>query len=100
VGPDGSRIGKGGGFSDLEFGLLTEAGLVDSDTAIATTVHPLQIVTGEPLAETDHDFRVDLIVTPEEVIRTPAPRRPPGILWDHLDQDKIAAIPVLRQLRR
>jgi 5-formyltetrahydrofolate cyclo-ligase len=42
---------------------------------------------------------VDVIVTPDEVIRTPAPRRPPGILWDHLDQEKISAIPVLQRLR-
>ncbi|HEU5158174.1 MAG TPA: 5-formyltetrahydrofolate cyclo-ligase [Streptosporangiaceae bacterium] len=100
VGPDGTRIGKGGGFSDLEFGLLTEARLVDAETAIATTVHGLQVVRGEPLPETGHDFRVDVIVTPDEVIRTPAPRRPPGILWDHLADDKISAIPVLRRLRR
>jgi 5-formyltetrahydrofolate cyclo-ligase len=98
VNPDGVRVGKGGGFSDLEFGLLTEAGLVDADTVIATTVHELQVLD-ERLPETDHDFRVDLIVTPEAVRRTPRPRRPPGILWDHLDDDKIAAIPVLKRLR-
>jgi 5-formyltetrahydrofolate cyclo-ligase len=98
--PDGRRVGKGGGFSDLEFGLLTEAGLVDAETAIATTVHGLQIVRGEPLPETGHDFRVDVIVTPDEVIRTPAPRRPPGIVWDHLTEDKISAVPALQHLRR
>jgi hypothetical protein len=31
------------------------------------TVHPLQVVD-EPLPETIHDFRVDLVVTPDEVI--------------------------------
>ena len=30
VNRDGVRVGKGGGFSDLEFGLLVEAGLVDA----------------------------------------------------------------------
>src|SRR3712207_8895655 len=39
---DGVRVGKGGGYSDLELGLLIEAGLVDDSTTIATTVHPLQ----------------------------------------------------------
>ena len=94
----GVRVGKGGGYSDLELGLLAEAGLVGATTAIATTVHPLQLVDGE-LPETAHDFRVDLIVTPDDVIRTPAPRRPHGILWDHLDDTKIAVIPVLADRR-
>lgn len=91
---DGVRVGKGGGFSDLEFALLTERGLVGEETTIVTTVHELQLVD-EPLPETEHDFRVDVIVTPTTVVRTPQRRRPPGILWDHLDAEKRAAIPVL-----
>jgi 5-formyltetrahydrofolate cyclo-ligase len=35
-----ARVGKGGGFSDLEFALLVEAGLIGPDTVVATTVHP------------------------------------------------------------
>jgi 5-formyltetrahydrofolate cyclo-ligase len=95
---DGVRIGKGGGYSDLEFALLAEAGLVDEETVIATTVHPLQIVD-EPLPETEHDFRVDVVVTPQATIRTAGGHRPPGILWEHLKQEKIAAIPVLSSAR-
>jgi 5-formyltetrahydrofolate cyclo-ligase len=96
VNREGVRIGKGGGFSDLELGLLVERGLVTDRTVIATTVHPLQVLDTR-LPETDHDFRVDVIVTPEEVIRAPTRRRKrsPGILWDHLDEDKRAGIPVL-----
>jgi 5-formyltetrahydrofolate cyclo-ligase len=96
----GARIGKGGGYSDLELALGVETGWIDDDTTIVTTVHPLQVVDDE-LPETDHDFRLDLIVTPDEVIRCPedARHRPPGILWDHLDPDKIAAIPALATRR-
>jgi 5-formyltetrahydrofolate cyclo-ligase len=93
----GVRVGKGGGFSDLEFALLVEAGLIDDRTAIATTVHPLQLVSGE-LPETRHDFRVDIIVTPEEVIHTRRARRPSGIAWAELAPEQLAAIPVLRRL--
>lgn len=93
----GARVGKGGGYSDLEFGLLAEAGLVGERTAIVTTVHPLQVLDAE-LPEIEHDFRVDLIVTPEEVVETGSRKRPPGILWEHLDDEKIAAVPVLRRL--
>jgi 5-formyltetrahydrofolate cyclo-ligase len=95
VNRDGVRIGKGGGYSDLEFALLAERELVSERTTIVTTVHPLQVVD-EPLPETDHDFRVDIVVTPDEVIRTPRWRRPRGILWDDLDEGRRAAIPVLR----
>lgn len=94
----GARIGKGGGFSDLEFGLLVQAGLVDDATPLATTVHPAQLLDGE-LPETAHDFRVDVVVTPSEVIRPGVRRRPPGIVWDHLDEEKIAAVPVLARMR-
>jgi 5-formyltetrahydrofolate cyclo-ligase len=91
----GARVGKGGGYSDLEFGLLAEAGVIDDRTLLTTTVHPLQVLD-EDLPETAHDFRVQRIVTPEEIIVcTDAARRPPGILWDHLDTDKVESIPVL-----
>jgi 5-formyltetrahydrofolate cyclo-ligase len=95
----GVRIGKGGGYSDLELGLLVEAGLIDDDTTIVTTVHSLQLLD-EDLPETDHDFRVDFVVTPDEIVRTRSRRRSPGIIWDHLDDETIAAIPVLAQRRR
>ncbi|MFF5986063.1 5-formyltetrahydrofolate cyclo-ligase [Prauserella flavalba] len=98
VNREGARVGKGGGFSDIEFGLLVEAGLVDDDTVIATTVHSRQVLD-EPLPETDHDFRVDVVVTPDEVIRVPGKKRSTGILWDHLPEEKIAAIPALAARR-
>jgi 5-formyltetrahydrofolate cyclo-ligase len=94
VNREGVRVGKGGGFSDLEFALLVEAGLIGPDTVLATTVHPLQVLE-EALPETDHDFRLDLIVAGEEVIGCRRTRRPQGILWDHLDAAKVAAIPAL-----
>jgi 5-formyltetrahydrofolate cyclo-ligase len=94
VNREGARVGKGGGFSDLEFALLVEAGLIGPDTVVAITVHPLQLLT-EALPETDHDFRLDLVVAGEEVIRCRRTRRPLGILWEHLDAAKIAAIPAL-----
>ena len=98
VNRQGVRVGKGGGFSDLELALLIEAGLVDDATTIVTTVHPLQVLDDE-LPETEHDFRVDIVVTSGEVVRTGAARRPPGVIWEHLDDDAIAAIPVLAARR-
>jgi 5-formyltetrahydrofolate cyclo-ligase len=94
VNRDGARVGKGGGFSDLEFALLVEAGLIGANTVVATTVHPLQLLE-EALPETGHDFRLDLIVAGEEIIACRPTRRPQGILWEHLDPAKVAAIPSL-----
>lgn len=61
------------------------------DTIIVTTVHALQVVD-TALPETGHDFSVDLIVTPDGVIRCGPSRRPAGLIWDHLTAEKIAAI--------
>jgi 5-formyltetrahydrofolate cyclo-ligase len=94
VNPQGVRVGKGAGYSDIEVALLTEAGLVRPETVIVTTVHQLQVVDDE-LPETEHDFSVDLIVTPDEVIRCGPPRRPNGIVREHLSKEKLAEIPVL-----
>ncbi|WP_239310636.1 5-formyltetrahydrofolate cyclo-ligase [Frankia sp. Cj3] len=94
VNRSGARIGKGAGYSDLEVALLIEAGLVTSQTVIVAPVHGLQVVDDE-IPETPHDFSVDLIVTPDEVIRCDNPRRPRGIIWSDLTADQIAAIPVL-----
>nr|HID12850.1 5-formyltetrahydrofolate cyclo-ligase [Anaerolineae bacterium] len=94
----GARVGKGGGYSDLEYALAREAGLLSPDTPVVTTVHPLQIVESE-IPMTRHDIPVDFIVTPDEVIETHTPfSRPAGIYWDDLEPEKIARIPVLRRL--
>ena len=93
----GARIGKGGGFSDLEYALLAVAGKVSDRTAIVTTVHPLQVLT-ENLPATRHDIPVDLIVTPRAAIEVErAFERPAGILWDHLQPPQIHEIPVLER---
>ena len=91
---NGAPLGKGAGYSDIEVALLQEAGLIGPQTVIVTTVHPLQVVD-EALPETEHDFSVDLVVTPDEVIECGPPRRPGGLYWEHLTEDKIAAIPLL-----
>ena len=91
----GARVGKGGGYSDLEFALLTERKLIGSKTPIVTSVHPLQIVD-EEIPMTEHDIPLSAIVTPSEVIEVkPSFPRPKGIYWRMLPEKKIAEIPVL-----
>ena len=104
AGEDGARLGKGGGFSDLEFALASEAGLIGPATVLATTVHDLQVRPAGAVPTVDHDFRLDLIVTPTRVIevegRGRRARAAGRIRWDELDDDKVAEIPLLRRLLR
>ena len=98
VNEHGARLGKGAGYSDIELGLLTEAGLLTGTTVIATTVHELQVL-GEAIPEAAHDFRVDVIATSERVIRCDEPKRPSGIDWRALRPEQIATIPALGRMR-
>ncbi len=94
----GARVGKGGGFSDLEYALLIEAGPIDEHTTVATTVHPIQILR-EHLPTTAHDLPLDLVATPRAVIEVERQYpRPRGILWDHLQPPQIREIPILERM--
>lgn len=95
----GARLGKGGGFSDLEFAVASAAGLITERTVVATTVHPVQVLDEGRIPMAGHDVPLDLVVTPDEVVVCEgAHPRPTGIHWDDLTEDKIAAIPVLARL--
>jgi 5-formyltetrahydrofolate cyclo-ligase len=98
VDEEGNRVGKGEGYSDLEWGVLSELGLVDAGTSVVTTVHERQV--REESWETDaHDVPVDLVVTPGRVMETGASGKPGGIDWSALSEERLAEIPVLRELR-
>ena len=101
VDASGARLGKGGGFSDLEFAVAAEAGLVDARTVVVTTVHELQVLASGTVPTAGHDLHVDVIVTPERVVR--CPRRKgwslPSLRWAELTDEKIAAIPLLTRMR-
>jgi 5-formyltetrahydrofolate cyclo-ligase len=102
VAADGARLGKGGGFADLEYALASQAGLIGPHTVCVTTVHELQVRPTGLIPLTGHDVPVDFIVTPERTIdcRAGRPVRPAAaISWDDLTAEKIAAIPLLAALR-
>jgi 5-formyltetrahydrofolate cyclo-ligase len=102
VGEDGARLGKGGGFADLEYALASAAGLIGPDTVVVTTVHELQVRPAGSIPVTGHDIPVDLVVTPERIIDCRpgrGPRPAASISWPELTEDKIAAIPLLSALR-
>lgn len=95
----GGRTGKGAGFADIELALLRDAGVVDSSTVIASTVHPLSIVPDEDLPMTPTDSTIDWVVTEERAYRTTSPRvEVQGIDWDLVQPDQLQTIPILAQL--
>jgi len=99
VSRDGVRIGKGGGYGELEYAILRELGKVDEDTPIMTNVHDIQVY--ERLPSEPYDLTVDYIATPRDLIKIERRRvRPRGILWDLLDEEKLDEIPLLRRLRK
>lgn len=96
VGRDGGRLGKGEGYSDLEYAVLRELG--HPPVPVVTTVHPLQVV--EAVARRPHDLAVDFIVTPQEIISTGGPHpQPGGIAWEQVTAEMLAEMPVLAELR-
>jgi 5-formyltetrahydrofolate cyclo-ligase len=96
----GARVGKGGGFSDLEYGLLVETGRAGPRTPIVTTVHPVQILP-QGLEMQCHDIPVDVVVTPDGLMTLrPAFPRPSGLYRESLAPEKIAEVPAVERLLR
>ncbi len=99
VSPDGARLGKGEGYGEIEYAILREKKKIDDKVPVLTTVHDSQIVDNIPW-ET-HDVPVDIIVTPSKlrVTETIFPK-PIGISWGRLSEEKLAAIPILQEMKR
>jgi 5-formyltetrahydrofolate cyclo-ligase len=60
----GHRLGKGGGYGDVEIATLKR---MFGEIPIVTTVHDIQVVENVPFEEKDE--KVSILVTPTRVIR-------------------------------
>jgi 5-formyltetrahydrofolate cyclo-ligase len=99
VSMDGVRVGKGGGYSEIEYGVLREVGAADENTPIFTTVHDVQIVDFVP--KEIFDLTVNTIITPTKVVEIEhVGERPKGIIWDRMPAERIKEIPILAQLKK
>ncbi len=95
---DGKRLGKGGGYSDLEYAIGRHFGFLSEDTKIITTVHEIQIIEKD-IPFLPHDIPVDYIITPERVIKTNSKlKKPEGIYKEYLTPEKISSIPILKEI--
>ena len=99
VSREGVHFGKGHGYLDLEWGLLSEMGLVGQNTPVVVSVHDCQVVKDKvPYAQ--HDVTVDWIVTPTEVVRCSPLPKPSGLVWDRMPREFAATRPYIRDVRR
>lgn len=93
----GTRLGKGGGYSDLEYAVLKELKLVDENTPIITTVHDIQLIK-DKLPREKHDVPVDLIATPTKLHKALEPTPKPKGLYKDLLNDETKNIRIIKQL--
>ncbi|MBO3754626.1 MAG: 5-formyltetrahydrofolate cyclo-ligase [Candidatus Brockarchaeota archaeon] len=98
VNEQGERIGKGGGYSEIEWAVAREFGKVEENTLIATTIHDVQLV--KELFEIDpYDLQVDCVATPTLTLRVKRNReKPRGIYWSLIQPEKIREIPILQEM--
>jgi 5-formyltetrahydrofolate cyclo-ligase len=66
----GNRIGKGSGFGDREYKVLKEKGLITDETLYVVIAHPIQVFDDFSYVMDEHDVKIDLILTPKEIIWT------------------------------
>lgn len=99
VSRNGIRFGKGHGYFDLEWAMLSEIGLTDEHTVIVDIVHDEQYVD-EHLEGEAHDVPVDWIVTNERSIPVARPGREPGrVFWDLIPGSEHEFLPPIVELR-
>ena len=99
VSSSGARLGKGEGYAELEYAVLKTIGAIDDDVPVATTVHDVQIVDDIP--SEDHDVPLDIIVTPNSIIRTKTKlNKPKGIIWSKVTEEMLEKMPILRELKK
>lgn len=94
----GHRMGKGHGYFDLEWALLSEIGAVDESSEIADVVHDCQLIDID-VASAAHDVPVDWVITPTRTVRVPVPGRAPGrVFWDLLRGTGLESVPPVMEL--
>ncbi|HOA88395.1 MAG TPA: 5-formyltetrahydrofolate cyclo-ligase [Propioniciclava tarda] len=99
VSANGVRFGKGHGYFDLEWAMLSEIGRVNEASQIVDVVHDCQVVD-EHMDGEDHDVAVDWIITPTRTIHIPQPGRRIGhIRWEWLPGTELEFLPPINELR-
>lgn len=97
--PGGIRFGKGHGYFDLEWAMLSSCRIADDATVIVGAGHDCQVVDVDVAVE-EYDTAIDYIVTPTRILETrhEFPRPGKGIIWCRLAPGMRAQIPPIQEL--
>ena len=97
--PGGVRFGKGHGYFDLEWAMLSSFGLADASTVIIGAGHDCRVVDVDVAAQ-EYDTAIDYIVTPTRIIETrhEYPRPSKGIIWSRLAPGMREQIPPIQEM--
>jgi 5-formyltetrahydrofolate cyclo-ligase len=99
VSRNGIRFGKGHGYFDLEWAILSEIGLTEASSEIVDVVHDCQFVDDDLEGES-HDVPVDWVVTPTRAMRVHGHERAPGrVQWDLVVGTEHEHLPPIDELR-
>lgn len=97
--PDGHRLGKGGGYSDLEYAILLESGLIDRSVPILSTIHPEQELEEGRIPREVQDITLNGYCLPGAKINVEdPPPRPDGLEPGRLSTEQVEAMPILSEL--
>ncbi|XP_026470436.1 methenyltetrahydrofolate synthase domain-containing protein-like [Ctenocephalides felis] len=101
VSRNGLRIGKGRGYTDLEFAIMQHAKALNQDSLIITLVHDCQVKDDMPSALFGaHDVPVDIIITPTETIMVSGrPPRPTHIMWNLISERRLNTVNALKKIK-
>lgn len=96
---NGIRFGKGHGYFDLEWAMLSEIGLTSPESVIVDIVHDDQVIE-QTLTGEAHDVAVDWIITPERAIFIANDDRMPGqVFWNLIPGTEHEIIPPIIELK-
>jgi 5-formyltetrahydrofolate cyclo-ligase len=99
VSKNGVRFGKGHGYFDFEWAVLSELGLTDSSSVVADVVHDCQFVN-EVMPAEKHDVVVDWVITPTQEIHIDQSSRQRGrVFWEMVPGTEFAELSIVAELR-
>ncbi|WP_017729079.1 5-formyltetrahydrofolate cyclo-ligase [Halalkalibacterium ligniniphilum] len=92
----GRRLGKGEGYADREYAIISELG--NRPVPVVTTVHSRQLVE-EELPRDAYDVTVDWIATEKGLLKTEGEyEKPKGIVWSEVSEEEMEEMPVLKEI--
>ena len=99
VSNNGVRFGKGHGYFDFEWAVLSELGLTDSSSVVADVVHDCQFVN-EVMPAEKHDVVVDWVVTPTQAMHIDQSSRQSGrVFWELVPGTEFEHLGIVAELR-